>query len=231
VPEPVTLARNALATLPFTLTSIIFLQTLSPMASSYRSRESSPEVARRKALRAMTIAFGILFVAVVFFAISFALALGPARAQEAFRENISALALAAKVLPPGTAVWLGAALNIFALVTAFFGVYLGFHEAVRGITLNLLIRVIPEDRIPSALIDRFIQVLAIALAFTVTRLEIPVLYFTTASGPLFGIVGCIIPVCLVLKAPALAPYRHLPVLAFITLAGILLILLPFMGFL
>ncbi len=51
-------------TLPFTLTSILFIQTLSPMVISYRSREKSIEVARHKALRAMNIAFGILFVTV-----------------------------------------------------------------------------------------------------------------------------------------------------------------------
>lgn len=29
-------------------------------------------------------------------------------------------------------------LNIFAVLTAFFGIYLGFHEAIKGIILNLV---------------------------------------------------------------------------------------------
>ncbi|SPZ78524.1 serine transporter family protein [Shigella dysenteriae] len=47
------LVKNAIITLPFTLTSILFIQTLSPMVISYRSREKSIEVARHKVLRAM----------------------------------------------------------------------------------------------------------------------------------------------------------------------------------
>lgn len=53
--------KDAIVMLPFTLTSILFIQSLSPMVISYRSREKSLEVARFKAMRAMNIAFGILF--------------------------------------------------------------------------------------------------------------------------------------------------------------------------
>ncbi|EFA2024585.1 hypothetical protein DK947_002351 [Escherichia coli] len=88
------LVKNAIITLPFTLTSILFIQTLSPMVISYRSREKSIEVARHKALRAMNIAFGILFVTVFFYAVSFTLAMGHDEAVKAYEQNISALARA-----------------------------------------------------------------------------------------------------------------------------------------
>lgn len=88
------LVKNAIITLPFTLTSILFIQTLSPMVISYRSREKSIEVARHKALRAMNIAFGILFVTVFFYAVSFTLAMGHDEAVKAYEQNISALAAA-----------------------------------------------------------------------------------------------------------------------------------------
>jgi serine transporter len=230
VPEPGTLAGSAVATLPFTLTSILFLQTLSPMVCSYRAREVSPENARRKAQRSMSIAFGILFTTVFFFAVSFALALGHSQAEEAFHNNVSALAIAARFLPPGTAVWLGVVLNIFAVVTAFFGAYLGFHEAVRGIALNLLRRFLPEDRIPHAWLDRGIQAFIIVLAFAIVRLDIPVLYFTSVSGPAFAVVGCFIPVWLVLKVPVLAPYKNPFVLGFVALTGLLLTISPLFEF-
>lgn len=38
-------------------------------------------------------------------------------------------------------------LNIFAVLTAFFGIYLGFHEAIKGIILNVLSRVIDVEKI------------------------------------------------------------------------------------
>ena len=54
--------KDAIITLPFTLTSILFIQSLSPMVISYRSKEKSIEVARYKANRAMRLSFSILFV-------------------------------------------------------------------------------------------------------------------------------------------------------------------------
>lgn len=119
--------------LPFTLTSILFLQSLSPMVISYRSHNKSIEVARYKALRAMNIAFGVLFVTVFFYAISFNLAMGHDQAVMAYENNISALALAAQGIPGTSIKIMSLILNIFAVVTAFFGVFLGFREACRGI--------------------------------------------------------------------------------------------------
>lgn len=85
------LIKNAI----ITLTSIFFIQTLSPMVISCRLREKSVEVTRHKALRAMNIAFGILFVTVFFYAVSFTLAMGHDEAVKAYEQNISALAIAA----------------------------------------------------------------------------------------------------------------------------------------
>ncbi len=129
------LMKNAIITLPFTLTSILFIQTLSPMVISYRSREKSIEVARHKALRAMNIAFGILFVTVFFYAVSFTLAMGHDEAVKAYEQNISALAIAAQFISGDGAAWVkvvSVILNIFAVMTAFFGVYLGFAKQRKG---------------------------------------------------------------------------------------------------
>ena len=64
------LLKQTVVMLPFTLTSILFIQTLSPMVISYRSHYASIAVARHKALRSMNIAFGVLFVTVFCYAIS-----------------------------------------------------------------------------------------------------------------------------------------------------------------
>ncbi len=97
VPTTTHWIRDAVVMLPFTLTSILFIQSLSPMVISYRSREKSIEVARFKAMRAMNIAFGVLFVTVFFYAVSFTLAMGHEQAVRAEQENISALAMVLKV--------------------------------------------------------------------------------------------------------------------------------------
>ena len=182
--------KEAIITLPFTLTSILFLQTLSPMAISYRAREKSREVARHKALRAMNIAFGILLVTVFFYAISFTLALGYDDAALAYRENISALALTAQRFPAGVATILGVVLNLFAVTTAFFGVFLGFEEACRGLLLNVLGRFLPQESISRKAIDRAIRLFLVVLAWFVVTCNVPVLNFTSLSSPIFGLIGC-----------------------------------------
>lgn len=161
------LVKNAIITLPFTLTSILFIQTLSPMVISYRSREKSIEVARHKALRAMNIAFGILFVTVFFYAVSFTLAMGHDEAVKAYEQNISALAIAAQFISGDGAAWVkvvSVILNIFAVMTAFFGVYLGFREATQGIVMNILRRKMPAEKINENLVQRGIMIFAILLA-------------------------------------------------------------------
>lgn len=226
------LIKNAIITLPFTLTSILFIQTLSPMVISYRSREKSVEVARHKALRAMNIAFGILFVTVFFYAVSFTLAMGHDEAVKAYEQNISALAIAAQFISGDGAGWVkivSVILNIFAVMTAFFGVYLGFREATQGIVMNILRRKMPAECINESTVQRGIMLFAILLAWSAIVLNAPVLSFTSICSPIFGMVGCLIPAWLVYKVPALHKYKGVS-LVIIVITGLLLCVSPFLAF-
>ncbi|WP_410377012.1 hypothetical protein [Enterobacter sp. CPE_E423] len=226
------LIKNAIITLPFTLTSILFIQTLSPMVISYRSREKSVEVARHKALRAMNIAFGVLFVTVFFYAVSFTLAMGHDEAVKAYEQNISALAIAAQFISGDGAGWVkivSVILNIFAVMTAFFGVYLGFREATQGIVMNILRRKIPAEKINENHVQRGIMLFAILLAWSAIVLNAPVLSFTSICSPIFGMVGCLIPAWLVYKVPALHKYKGVS-LVIIVITGLLLCVSPFLAF-
>lgn len=226
------LIKNAIITLPFTLTSILFIQTLSPMVISYRSREKSIEVARYKALRAMNIAFGILFVTVFFYAVSFTLAMGHDEAVKAYEQNISALAIAAQFISGAGAGWVkivSVILNIFAVMTAFFGVYLGFREATQGIVMNVLRRRFSAEAINEKNVQRGIMIFAVLLAWSAIVLNAPVLSFTSICSPIFGMVGCLIPAWLVYKVPALHKYKGLS-LWIIIVTGLLLCVSPFLAF-
>ncbi|AJI95932.1 amino acid permease [Yersinia ruckeri] len=223
------LIKNAIITLPFTLTSILFIQTLSPMVISYRAKEKSLEVARHKALRAMNIAFGILFCTVFFYAVSFTLAMGHDEAVKAYEQNISALAIAAKFFPGGWATVVSVILNIFAVMTAFFGVYLGFREATQGIVMNILRRKMPAEKINQKWVQNGIMVFAVLLAWGAIILNAPVLSFTSICSPIFGLVGCLIPAYLVYKVPALHKYKGVS-LMIIIITGILLCISPFLAF-
>lgn len=224
------LIKNAIITLPFTLTSILFIQTLSPMVISYRSHEKSIDVARHKALRAMNIAFTVLFVTVFFYAVSFTFAMGHDEAVRAYEQNISALAIAAQFMQGDAAVWvkpIGVILNIFAVMTAYFGVYLGFREAVQGIAMNILRRFLPEDRISEVWVQRGIIIFAILVSWGAIVLNLPVLLFTSLCSPIFGFVGCLIPAYLVYRVPALHKYKGIALYIIIG-TGILLCVSPFL---
>ncbi|TEA27716.1 hypothetical protein O970_02280 [Candidatus Schmidhempelia bombi str. Bimp] len=222
------LIKNAVITLPFTLTSILFIQTLSPMVISYRAKNRSIEVARFKALRAMNIAFGILFITVFFYAISFTFAMGYDEAVKAYEQNISALAIAAQFIKGDAANYvtpISIILNIFAVVTAFFGVYLGFREAVQGMAINVLKRLMPEEKINHKLLQKGIIFLAILLAWGAVILNLPVLLFTSLCSPIFGLVGCLIPAWLVYRVPTLYQYKGIA-LYIIIITGLLLCISP-----
>ncbi|ABQ13100.1 aromatic amino acid transport family protein [Dichelobacter nodosus] len=223
------LIKDAIITLPFTLTSILFIQTLSPMVISYRAKEQSPEVARYKALRAMNIAFITLFVTVFFYAVSFTLSMGHDEAVKAYEQNISALAIVAQIFPGSWATYVGVLLNIFAVMTAFFGVYLGFREATQGIVMNILLRYMPAEKINADWVQKGIMFFAIILAWSAVVLNAPVLMFTSICSPIFGLVGCLIPAYLVYKVDFLRKYRGIS-LHLIIITGFLLLISPLLAF-
>lgn len=221
--------KDAIITLPFTLTSILFIQSLSPMVISYRSKEKSIEVARHKANRAMSIAFAILFVVVFFFAISFTFAISQEQAIDAMNKNVSALAIIAHYFPGSWATIAGVVINIFAIVTSFFGVFLAFREACKGLAMNLLLRKYKEEDINKEWVEKGVIVFIILLAWSAIALNAPILSFTSICSPIFGLVGCLIPAYLVYKIPHLHKYKGIATNLIIA-TGILLCISPILAF-
>ena len=212
-----------------TVTSILFIQSLSPMVISYRSHEKSIEVARYKATRAMKIAFTILFVIVFFFAVSFTFAISQTEAKHAMELNISALAMIAHYFPGSSATIVGIVINLFAVVTSFFGVFLAFKEACRGLAMNVLERKFKTNNINTALVDKFTTVFIVLIAWGAVTLNLPILSFTSICSPIFGIVGCLIPAYLVYQVPALHKYKGTAT-NLIIVTGVLLCISPLLAF-
>ena len=219
------LVKNTIAMLPVTLTSILFIPSISPMVISYRSHNKSIHVARYKAMRAMKIAFSVLFITIFSYAMSFNLALGHDQAVIAYSQNISALAIVARGFDGSAVKIFSLILNIFAVMTAFFSVFLGFREACQGIAMNILRRFIPEEKISKTVVRHGILIFAVAVAWGAIVLNAPVLKLLTLLGPIFGIIACLIPAYLVYKVDALHKYKGIS-LVLIVFAGILLIISP-----
>jgi serine transporter len=234
IPPVGELTTKAIVMFPFTLTSILFIQSLSPMMISYRSKGQPVEVAHYRAMRAMNIAYGILFVAVFFYAISFTLATSHEIAVAAHRANISALAMVASTITGQdtksiVVVVLSLVLDILAVFTAFLACYQGFREACGGIAMNLLHRFIPEKSINRKFVTSGVLLFTIIVPWGAIVLDLPVLSFTSICSPIFGLIGCLIPAYLVYRVPVLHKYKGLG-LKIIIVTGILLIISPFLAF-
>ena len=228
-PPPGQLIKKAIITLPFTLTSILFLQSLSPMVISFREKSLSAELARFKAQRSMRIAFIILFLVVFFYALSFSFSISRDTAKDASAQNISSLALIAQHIPGASVRVLGVVVDIFAIVTSFFAVLLAFREACTGIVLNILKRKYAAEEINRRRLSVAVTLFIILLPWGAVVLDLSILNFTSICSPIFGIVGCLIPVMLVYRIPSLQKYRG--VAAYITLfTGILLLISPLLAF-
>ena len=222
--------KNVIITLPFAMTSILFLQSLNPMVISVRMRNNTIEEARYKSIKIMNTAFFILAGIVFFFALSCTLAVSHTEAVRAFKENTSFLAIIAKVIPGVTVPAMGVALDLCAVMTSFFGVMLGFHEACIGLTINTMYSDVPRKQINLKKISFFVTIFIIIVAWLAAVSNFPILYFTSICSPIFGIIGCFIPVLLVYKSDRLTKYRGwLTYVVIIT--GILLFISPFLAFL
>lgn len=221
--------RDVFLTLPFTLFSILFVQILSPMNIAYRKIETDKRIATYRAIRANRVAYIILAVAVLFFAFSFTFAISHEQAVSAFEQNISALAIAAQVIPGSVVKVMSALLNIFAILTAFLGIYLGFQEAIKGIVVNVITRFIPEEKINQKVLHVAISIGVILGLWVWISTRFSILFFMQLGSPLFGLVSCLIPCYLVYKVKVLHQFKGVGVW-FIIFFGILLCLSPFFKF-
>jgi len=222
-------SESVIVTLPFAMTSILFLQSLSPMVIAMRSKYEDIEITRKKSLKIMNTSFIILGSVVFFFAFSCTLSVSHHESVKAFNENVSFLAIIARTFPGITLKLMGIALDIFAVMTSFFGVILGFHEACFGLYMNIFVKKgKTKEDVNVKNISRGVIIFIVLLAWLAIIINIPILYFTSICSPIFAIVGCFIPVILVYKSDKLKEYRGI-VPFIVVIVGILLFISPFLA--
>lgn len=104
-------------------------------------------VSHYRALRIYRVAFLFLVGLVIFYTVSFNLSLNHDQIYQAYTANISALALAAQNMDGTLIKILNLILNIFAVVTAYFAMFLCFRDACVGIAINVLKRFVLEEKL------------------------------------------------------------------------------------
>lgn len=121
-------------------------------------------------------------------------------------------------------------LNIFAVLTAFFGIYLGFQESVKGLAVNILSRFMDKEKINHTVLNICISVFIVALLTAWVSTGFSVVVFFQIGSPLYAIVSCLIPVYLVFRVAKLKKFKDWKawcVMGF----GILLLIAPFFKYL
>lgn len=221
--------RDIVLTLPFSMFSIYFVQILNPMNVAFRKVESDPRIATYRALRAMRYAYAILIVSVLFFCFSFLLSINHNDAVYALANNISGLALAAKVIPGSAVQVMSTVLDVAAIFTAFFGVFLGFQDAVRGIVLNVVDRFMARSEVFNRRLPYFIGVIAIAILVSWVKFGLSAMVLIQVTVPVYAFVTCLLPAYLVYRVGAL---RHLrsPGAIVVLVYGLVLMTVPVMKF-
>jgi serine transporter len=222
------LITQTIVTLPFAVTSILFLQSLSPLVIYARSEFDDIDIARRKAHQIMNWSFMILASVIFFFAFSCTISISPEQAYQAFVDNTSFLAVMAKTIPGVLVPSMGVIIDLCAIVTSFFAVLIGLHEACVGLYMNLVAGDGPREKVNKTKLSIGVVAFIVLLGWFATVVDFPILYFTSISSPIFAVIGCFIPVILIYKVNQFARYRGSQ--AWIAVGtGALLVLSPFLA--
>jgi serine transporter len=219
------LARDVIVSLPFALFSIVFIQVLNPMNVAYRKIEQDPEVATYRALRASRIAYMILVVAILFFAFSFMFSITEEQAKAGVAQNTSALALVAQVVPGHIIPSLSVMLSLSAIMTSFFGIYLGFNDALSGIIINIADRFMVRGEVFDRLVPVMVKCIAIGVLWCWVEANINTMAFLQWTVGTFALVSCLIPCYLIYRVPSLNKFKSASLL-YVVGMGLVLFISP-----
>lgn len=214
--------------LPFSLTSILFIQSLSPMVIGYRlhHHNETKEVVMAKALRTMKIAFILLVIIIGAYIFSFSLVIPHDVAVKASQANQSAFLLLEKQGHSNMILHIcGVIISICAILTSFLSILGGMAESLKGILKIGFNKVGLESQTNSKFMDATVVVAIFLITWLSIVFQAPVYKLVPLSGPIFGILGCLIPAYIVFKTPSLKSYRTKSIY-FIIFVGIVLTISP-----
>ena len=182
--------------------------------------------AKYKILRVHKVTYIVLVTTVLLFVISIILSISEADALRAYHENISALALAAKVIPGSAVKIMSVILNVFSIVTAFLGIYLAVHESFVGLikfTAEKVFKKTENNERVNSVIAFFMVVLILWL---IVLTNFPILKVFVFGGVTYGIISCIVPGVIILKNDKFTDLRG-PAVYYVVLIGLLMCIGPF----
>ncbi|HBR5695930.1 amino acid permease [Klebsiella pneumoniae] len=196
------------------------------MNIAYKKREEDKDVAKYKILRVHKVAYLVLVATVLLFVMSIVLSISEADALRAYQDNISALALAAKVIPGATVKYMSVILNVFSIVTAFLALYLAVHESFVGLIKVTVEKIVKPQENNSKAISVAAFVMVVLVLWLIVLTNFPILKVFVFGGVTYGLISCIIPGFIILKNDKFSDLRGVSVY-YVILIGMLMCIGPF----
>ena len=211
-----------LGTVWLTIPVLVFSFNHSPAISQFSvamKREHGVNASKKadvilKRTSMMLVGFVMLFV------FSCVLSLSPAQLAEAKAQNLPILSYLANVHDSGFVSYFGPIIAVIAIVSSFFGHYLGAAEGMKGIITKQL-RDSKKD-VSAKSVDKFILAFMFFVIWGVAILNPSVLGMIEAlGGPIIAAILYLMPMYAIYKVPALKAYRGRISNIFVVIAGLL----------
>lgn len=222
----VTPLGTGLKTIWLTLPVLVFSFNHSPAISQFSvaMRRDHGANGSRKADQILRNTTAILVLFVMLFVFSCVLSLTPAQLAEAKAQNLPVLSYLANQHSSAFISYLGPIVAFVAIVSSFFGHYLGASEGLAGILRNAGVG--RDDKTVYQVIALFIFLTTWAVAV----LNPSILgLIETLGGPVIAAILYLMPMYAISKVPALAQYKGRLSNIFVTISGLVAISAIFYG--
>ncbi|MCL1049967.1 HAAAP family serine/threonine permease [Shewanella abyssi] len=211
-----------LGTVWLTIPVLIFAFNHSPAISQFSvalKREHGQNAARKadNILRNTTM---MLVGFVMLFVFSCVLSLSPAQLAEAKANNLPILSYLANVHDSGFVSYFGPLIAFVAIISSFFGHYMGATEGMKGI-INKQLRSSKKE-VSESKVNKFILGFMFFTIWAVAIINPSILGMIEAlGGPVIAAILYLMPMYAIHKVPALAAYRGRVSNIFVVIAGLL----------
>ncbi|GIU52271.1 MULTISPECIES: serine/threonine transporter [Shewanella] len=211
-----------LGTVWLTIPVLVFAFNHSPAISQFSvslKREHGNNAAKKadvilRNTSMMLVGFVMLFV------FSCVLSLSPAQLAEAKSENLAILSYLANVHSSGFVSYFGPIIAFIAIISSFFGHYLGATEGLKGMITKQLRS--SNKEVSDAKLNKFILAFMFFSIWIVAVINPSILGMIEAlGGPIIAAILYLMPMYAVHKVPALKAYRGRISNVFVVIAGLL----------
>ncbi len=215
-------AVDALGTVWLTIPVLVFAFNHSPAISQFAvaQRRDYGVHARKKADQILRNTSFMLVGFVMLFVFSSVLSLTPAQLADAKAQNLPILSYLANVHNSGFVSYFGPLVAFVAIVSSFFGHYLGAAEGMNGIIVK---QMRSHGKTPDTKkINRFIQVFMVLTIWAVAVINPSILGMIEAlGGPIIAAILYLMPMYAISKIPAMKEHRGAISNVFVVVMGLL----------